>query len=193
MPRCCCCCGNTNNDTNTGNIGANPVGTVIYAHILQPGYVKANGHLLSRRDFPELYKYASENKLLLIESDWANEMQGMFAEGDGVNTFRVPDLRGQFLRCLDDGAGVDADRLVGSTQGDAIRNITGELGRAVNSAAWVGSWSGCFKGENSGINGAAGNITSENYSKITLDTSRVVPTAQENRPKNIALIAQIKY
>lgn len=192
MPRCCCCCGNTNNDTNTGNIGANPVGTVIYAHILQPGYVKANGQLLSRRDFPELYKYASENKLLLIESDWANEMQGMFAEGDGVNTFRVPDLRGQFLRCLDDGAGVDADRAMGSQQEDAIRNITGSV---YPFGHQIGGPEGAFC-QGRIITGncvAAGSTPGYNHFQVKFDASQVVPIAEENRPKNIALIAQIKY
>lgn len=194
MPRCCCCCcgnsGNTNSDTNTGNIGANPVGTVIYAHILQPGYVKANGQLLSRRDFPELYKYASENNLVLSESDWANEMQGMFAEGDGVNTFRVPDLRGQFLRGLDDGAGVDADRVLGSLQEDAIRNIKGSIGVRQSSDR-----SGSDLGPFSANNRYAGvSMSQELFPYLDgFDVSRVVPTAEENRPKNVALIAQIKY
>jgi hypothetical protein len=39
----------------------------------------------------------------------------------------VPDLRGQFVRAWDHGAGVDSDSSRGilSTQGDAIRNIKG--------------------------------------------------------------------
>lgn len=198
MPRCCCCCcgnsGNTNNDTNTGG---NLVGTVIYAHILQPGYVKANGQLLSRRDFPELYKYASENNLVLSESDWANEMQGMFAEGDGVNTFRVPDLRGQFLRGLDDGAGVDADRMLGSVQGDAIRNITGTFMGTCVPSVLATSHTGAITAaqwDNYSISSKQSSEREWPYkSKVNLNAANVVPTAEENRPKNIALIAQIKY
>lgn len=198
MPRCCCCCGNTNNDTNTGNAGANPVGTVIYAHVLQLGYVKANGQLLSRRDFPELYKYASENNLVLSESDWANEMQGMFAEGDGVNTFRVPDFRGQFLRALDDEAGVDVDRALGSAQRDAIRNITGTTMDALIPSIVPTTHTGAFSPtqlDDHAISHIANQTNAAYaYKSITsFDASRVVPTADENRPKNIALIAQIKY
>lgn len=196
MPRCCCCCGNNGNT----NAGANPVGTVIYAHILQPGYVKANGQLLSRRDYPDLYKYASENSLVLNEADWANEMQGMFAEGDGVNTFRVSDLRGQFLRGLDDGAGVDMGRVLGSAQDDAIRNIMGEVKSSNNDPAWiflgdaVGA-NGSFEIVNPGSKMGINRTSTQAYGcdAFNFDASRVVPTAEENRPKNIALIAQIKY
>lgn len=171
--------------------GGDMVGDIKLRHILQPGYVKADGSLLNRADYPMLFEFAQENGLLLTEADWANGMQGMYAEGDGVDTFRVPDLRGQFLRCLDDGAGVDIDRTVGSMQGDAIRNIEGTFS---------------LSGTDGGIDcrgGAFCNITNgtliaqaTKYSAggyAAFDASRVVPTAEENRPKNIALIAQIKY
>jgi microcystin-dependent protein len=36
--------------------------------------------------------------------------------GDGVNTFRVPELRGEFLRVLDRGRGVDTGRALGQGQ-----------------------------------------------------------------------------
>ncbi|EPG7578424.1 phage tail protein [Providencia rettgeri] len=44
----------------------------------------------------------------------------------------LPDLRAEFIRGLDYGRGVDANRTVLSTQGDAIRNITGEAGHSSN-------------------------------------------------------------
>ena len=44
---------------------------------------------------------------------------------DGTNG--TPDLRGEFIRGVDSGRGLDAGRTLGSPQGDAIRNITGEL------------------------------------------------------------------
>ncbi|MGH7787356.1 MAG: phage tail protein, partial [Candidatus Binatia bacterium] len=51
-----------------------------------------------------------------------------FGEGSGANLFKVPDLRGQFLRGLDPSGSVDPDgasRTVGSTQGTAIVPLSG--------------------------------------------------------------------
>lgn len=188
--QCCRDQGNdgTNNDTKVGMV---PVGTIIYAHILQLGYVKANGQLLNRNGYSKLYKYAMENNLILGESDWVNQMQGLFAEGDGTTTFRVPDLRGQFLRCINDGTGMDAARALGSVQGDAIRNIIGEM-----SGTFITGASGSIYEniDTSGL-GPAGVHSQPPWftGSMLFDASRVVPTAEENRPQNIALIAQIKY
>lgn len=172
--------------------GGDMVGDIKLRHILQPGYVKADGSLLNRVDYPVLFEYVQENELLLTEADWVNGMQGMYAEGDGVDTFRVPDLRGQFLRCLDDGAGVDADRAMGSQQEDAIRNITGSV---YPFGHQIGGPEGAFC-QGRIITGncvAAGSTPGYNHFQVKFDASQVVPIAEENRPKNIALIAQIKY
>ena len=46
----------------------------------------------------------------------ANFAWGSFSSGDLTTTFRLPDLRGEFLRFWDDGRGVDAGRTMGSWQ-----------------------------------------------------------------------------
>ena len=106
------------------------------------------------------------------------------------NVINIADLRGQFLRGLDDGRGVDQNRVVNSSQGDAIRNITGrseifhvqtlgefyrQLG-AIETKKAVLSESAVDKG------------ASEEMSYFDFDASRVVPTASENRPRNIAMM-----
>lgn len=190
MSNCCrcCCCGN-----HSSNSSSEPVGNIILTHILQDGYVKADGQLLYRRDYPNLFQFASENKLLLSESEWLNNRQGMYAQGDGTDTFRVPDLRGQFLRALDNGAGVDIGRTLGSTQEDAIRNITGQIVGIAHFGE--GGCSGALSAEKTNIPDTNMDVTTHGSSVLShnFDASKTVPTADENRPKNVALIAQIKY
>lgn len=170
------------------------VGSILYGHFLMPGYVEANGQLLSRVEYADLYACATENELILPEEEWAKGMQGMYGQGDGRETFRVPDLRGQFLRGLDRGAGIDANRVLGSRQEDAIRNIK---------AAGKGSMNDVIRGADVPLDTGAFQFSyiesclqagnSGGVYLIDFDASRVVPTAKENRPKNVALIAQIKY
>lgn len=42
--------------------------------------------------------------------------------GDGVNTFKLPDVRGEFFRAWDNGRGVDLNRIFGSYQEDDFKS-----------------------------------------------------------------------
>lgn len=64
------------------------------------GWLQANGQQISRVDYPELFAAIGTT----------------YGEGDGVSTFALPDLRGEFVRGFDDGRGVDAGRRFGSVQ-----------------------------------------------------------------------------
>lgn len=101
----------------------------------------------------------------------------------------LPDLRGEFIRGWDDGRGVDNGRALLSSQGDAIRNITGKFGNtqlfpnilhdgafggAVDNASQTFGLTQSPAGQGNGV---------VNFS---FNASLVVPTAQENRPRNIA-------
>lgn len=106
----------------------------------------------------------------------------------------LPDARGEFLRVSDDGRGVDGGRALLSNQGDAIRNITGTAAMALqpdSGFGWlpVSSKSGALTAISSG--GGRGVATAQTALiqgdvGIRLDASLTVPTAQENRPRNIA-------
>lgn len=185
-----------NYEGTSGNFG--DVGDVALAYVVKADFVKANGALVNREDYPLLYSFAAAKNLIVTEAEWAGGMQGLYSEGDGSTTFRLPDLRGQFLRGLDMGAGVDEGRILGSVQGDAIRNITGGtmdvLIPSLVSTTHTGAFSPTQLDEYA-IDHIA-NQTNDNYvykAITSFDASRVVPTAEENRPKNIALVAQIKY
>lgn len=80
------------------------------------GYVVANGGLLSRAAYPNLWLFAKSSGLLVAtDADWA---AGLYSPGDGTTTFRIPELRGEFLRFADSGRGVDSGRSVGTWQSD---------------------------------------------------------------------------
>ncbi|OTQ72885.1 MULTISPECIES: phage tail protein [unclassified Gilliamella] len=106
----------------------------------------------------------------------------------------LPDLRGVFIRGKDNGRGLDPNRAILSYQGDAIRNITGVCDNALSSID--DSTSGAFYRRAAQnrykisliANGGGGEIMcGDNF-----DASRVVPTANENRPRNIAFMYIVK-
>lgn len=111
----------------------------------------------------------------------------------------LPDLRGEFIRGWDDAKGVDVSRSLLSNQSDAIRNITGGL-RTVNTenySIWesTASFSGALVPLNPSTNNSyfeltglrVSTVNSATYPKaVGFDASKVVPTANENRPRNVA-------
>ena len=118
-----------------------------------------------------------------------------FGAGDGATTFNLPDLRGKFIR----GTGGNAAAL-GVAQGDAIRNITGEVFKNGGAGPLV-----LARISELSQTGALA-VTSERttpYSvageaaplanNCSFDASRIVPTAAENRPVNVALLPCIVY
>lgn len=147
------------------------------------GWLKANGAAVSRTTYAALFAAIGTT----------------FGAGDGRTTFNLPDLRGEFLRGLDDGRNIDRGRRLGTAQGDAIRNITGKLdGSAMGSGNQVlegkmiasGAIGTTYQQRQwSGDQGGWG----EQSVSFDFDASRVVPVANENRPRNVALLACIKY
>ena len=142
-----------------GEGSALPVGVPVPWPSATPptGWLKCNGAAFSAEEYPELAKVYPTNKL--------------------------PDLRGEFIRGWDDGRGIDTNRSLLSSQGDAIRNIIGALVDVRFNT--YPSDSGAFT--TSVIGDASSDSIKGGYAKrVTFDASRVVPTANENRPRNIA-------
>ncbi len=80
------------------------------------GYLKCNGALVKRVDYPALWNYAQQSGALVEDSQWYQDYHGSFSAGDGATTFRIPNLGGEFIRCWDDGRGVDSGRAIGTLQ-----------------------------------------------------------------------------
>lgn len=146
------------------------------------------GALYNRADYPALWAYIEANYLIVADA-LAAFSPGAFTSGDGATTFRLPNLTGLFVR----GAGGNASPL-GALQGDAIRNITGTFAGYTDTSYPPGeptfaqdNCSGPFssdKATNQGP-GAIDNV-GEGQNTTTFDVSTVVPTAAENRPRNVA-------
>jgi len=97
----------------------------------------------------------------------------------------LPDLRGEFIRGWDDGRGVDSGRAILSSQSDAIQKMTGAIKGVVHFSNNQGT--GVFDTGDTGNsvsldeNPQGNAVTDHNF-----DSSRVVRSATETRPRNIA-------
>ena len=163
--------------------GMVPSGAVLYfaGQTAPAGWLKANGAAVSRTAYAALFAAIGTT----------------YGAGDGSTTFNLPDLRGEFMRGWDDGRGIDSGRAIGSAQGDAIRNITGSIDSGTDQTRQLfddvtakgalavsrRNWKRWTSDSGDGYNVP---------SAFDFDASRVVPTAAENRPRNIALLACIK-
>ena len=157
------------------------------------GWSACDGSSLSRNDYADLYDsigltYTSNN--------------------DGV-TFNVPDLRGEFIRCWDNGRGVDkyptytyggstteSNRPFDSSVQDyATKTMTGSMYKVAETFANYGYTTGPFT--RSGGYYAGNTPRHVDYSatgSFVFDSSRVSNASLgETRPRNLALLACIKY
>jgi hypothetical protein len=138
----------------------------------QPGGWAGNNNLYNRAEWPWVWDHAQASGMLTTEALRAGK-EGMWTSGDGVSTFRSPDLRGWFLRPLDESAGLDAGRVGGSSQTDDN------------------------KAHNHSLSGAGGYGTTmqgggtNNYALWTAGSTGSSGGA-EARPKNIALPNRFK-
>lgn len=100
-----------------------PAGQIVWhpGTIAAPRTLKLIGSTPLRADYAALWAFAQAYSSVVSEAAWAAGSWGCFSVGDGAATFRLPDLRGEFLRGLDDGRGVDAGRGLGVAQADEFK------------------------------------------------------------------------
>ena len=142
-------------------MGGMPIGSYLMWPSLSytpDGFLPCDGQLLKKADYPELYEILGETY------------------GGGGDSFGVPKFNdGRFVR----GIGGNAATM-GVAQNDAMRNITGWLAVMSND---VRQADGAFYMDDvmsTGYNDG----TSDPVYRVRFDTSRQVPTANENRPYN---------
>lgn len=146
------------------------------------GWVKANGAVVNRITYAALFAVIGTR----------------FGAGDGVNTFRLPDLRGEFIRGWDDARGVDVGRTLGSTQ----RATFAAAGSGPNSdgiSSYALSEGAAGRGElgldpaDLGLYPSARASNAGNTSTPILVPNDSDMTYGTMRPRNVALLACIKF
>lgn len=96
-----------------------------------------------------------------------------YGTGDGTTTFNLPDLRGEFIRGWDDARGVDSGRAIGSAQAQDLQSHTHTTGYTTASTGGTGASARVLTGSPGTATGATGGT--------------------ETRPRNVALLACIKF
>lgn len=126
-------------------------GMVAYFAMTTPptGWIKANGAIVNRTSFSRLF----------------NVIGTTFGVGDGSTTFKIPDLRDEFIQGWDDGRGIDSARTFGSYQGDQAQKSGFE------NTGWGLSAGGAF------------------IDRVLINTNY----GDYAHPRNVALLACIKY
>ncbi|MDR3561674.1 MAG: phage tail protein [Negativicutes bacterium] len=169
-----------------------PTGAIVHypATIAPAGFIKANGATLSRATYANLWAYAQASGNLVSDATWSANNWGNFSTGDLATTFRIPDLRGEFIRNIDDGRGVNPAITIGSANTDTGRNATGSL-----TALYFNS--GTATGVFASVDDSNWGVGSGGYAKqdTTFDLSRVWGShiGNEFSPRSIGVLACIKY
>ena len=128
------------------------------------GFIKCNGAAVSRTTYADLFSAIGVT----------------YGAGDGSTTFNLPDMRGEFPRGWDDGRGVDSGRAIGTAQDDMIKNHWHPSTSSDDPYSY-----GYYQG---------GTLTSSSgRSSTNYGASSKLDTYPETRPRNVSLLACIKF
>jgi phage-related tail fiber protein len=145
------------------------------------GWIKANGATISRSTYAALFSAIGTT----------------FGAGDGSTTFTIPDLRGEFLRSWDDSRGIDSGRGFGSAQGFGIPRMIGGVADSHGFAAMqpisVSGFTNPFYGLGTSVWRTSIENVNTNFQIVYFDSARIIAASPDVRPRNIALLACIKY
>jgi microcystin-dependent protein len=147
-----------------GRNGEMKPGTIAYFGMATApdGWLACDGALVSRTEYADLFAEISTDH----------------GAGDGSTTFNLPDLRGEFIRGLDGGRGVDAGRALGTAQSQDVQSHT-------HPYTYVSATTGA------GAGGADTHIRTYDAGGLNAATGPNAGAA-ETRPRNVALLACIK-
>ena len=171
--------------TGSANVfDSTPVGTINYfaSPVAPSGYLNCDGTLILRSSYPDLFTAIGTR---------------YNTGGEPSTMFRLPDLRGEFIRGWDNGKGVDDGRVFGSWQKGSLHNI----------GAGPDADTVCDYNTNPGVQGrndsgydAIDNLSiypNAQWTNSGIPIQSGTPTYTDNtygatRPRNVALLPCIK-
>ena len=136
------------------------------------GWIKADGSAISRTTYSELFT--------VIGTD--------HGAGDGSTTFNVPDLRGEFLRCWDDGKVVDSGRAINTSQSEDWKAFY-QTNTGINTHSY--DHTHVYMGKTLYPN-YTGNMFTGGWAAPAAAVGTAWDDEGEIRPRNVALLACIK-
>ena len=168
-------------------IGGVPTGAVFYfaANTAPTGFLKANGAAVSRTTYAALFAITGTT----------------YGSGDGSTTFNVPDLRGEFIRGWDDARAVDTGRAFGSAQGDLTKLVSHThnvpfVGFNNANNPYTNAYGSLQPIEQTNTGGNTGGDNPQDISYFNFNIATSGPSTAggaETRPRNVALLACIKF
>ncbi|MBS1776295.1 MAG: tail fiber protein [Bacteroidetes bacterium] len=162
------------------------VGEVLHSYTLPAAQlaIQSSGQLLSRIQYGRLWDWVNFNGAVVSESNYLLNptlYSGCFTTGNGSTTFRIPDLRGVFMRGLDNGRGIDVNRPAGTLNGVYQSDELKSHAHLVEFLPAPGKGTGAGTQVVPLPQGTTGGTITEQAGGI------------ETRPVNIAYTAYIKY
>jgi microcystin-dependent protein len=185
------------------------------------GWLVCNGAAYANADYSDLYTAigsqwvtAWTNSESITTGDYRKNSSGVIYiatstgttsgtdVGDDVgvtwsasSNFLVPDLRGEFLRGVDSGRGLDSNRVFASTVSDNVKQFQGWV-----EAPAYADYSSCFKAADGTIFTLSTQVTyGPTYDSSTTQGPRytratmTIGSGSETYPKNVAILYCIKY
>jgi phage-related tail fiber protein len=140
------------------------------------GFLKCNGAAVSRTTYSALFSAIGTT----------------YGAGNGSTTFTLPDLRGEFLRCLDDGRGIDSGRAMGTFQNST--RVMGQIfGSGFGFGGRVGSDNDLIDNGDTGSGQVNVGAWGDLWGGVGPPAVQWIRNTVRTRPRNIALLACIKF
>lgn len=167
-----------------------------FAKVVPNGWLRCDGNLYQRSEYPDLYQWATDNNYLVSEETWqstktANDggSVGYFSTGDGSTTFRVFNIV-DFVR-----ADASASN-TGTYQTDTMRDISGSFNAmGVEYSTTNMAFTGSITMEPGTYNTGGGHTHDANDANVIFNPATAIGSSHvstEIQPKHLKLACLIK-
>ena len=156
------------------------------------GWVGHNGFLYNRADWPWAWDHAQASGMLTTEAGLGGR-EGCWSSGDGASTFRSPDVRGEFMRVLDENRGIDIARAAGTFQKGSLQSFDPSNAAYAVSGLWHNLASDVGVADLHGLDPFDSRFYGASNAVFTAgSTLQAVGALGLTRPRNIAYPGRLK-